>query len=156
MQLTFGDAEGMGKRTRREIFLTEMDRVVPWGALLALIEPHYPKTDRQGRQRYGLATMLRVHFLKQWYVVSDPAMEWALYDTQVMRRFARFGGLDNFPAETTILNFRRLLETHSLSEQIFERVNAHLTREGQSLRAGEIVDAMIIAAPSSHEPGQRA
>ncbi|NZA25892.1 IS5 family transposase [Luteimonas sp. SJ-92] len=159
MQLTFGDAEGLGKgkRTRKEIFLAEMDQVVPWKALLALIEPHYPKTGRPGRQPYPLATMLRVHFLQQWYALSDPAMEEALYDTPVMRRFAGLGGLDGIPDETTILNFRRLLETHDLGRQIFEQVNAHLSRKGQSLRAGTIVDATIIAAPSStkNQDGER-
>jgi IS5 family transposase len=159
MQLTFGDAEGMGKRkrTRREIFLAEMEQVVPWHALLALIEPHYPKLGRPGRQPYPLQTMLRVHFLQQWYALSDPAMEEALYDTPVMRRFARLSGLDHVPDETTILNFRRLLEAHGLAERIFERVNAHLARKGQSLRAGTIVDATIIAAPSStkNQDGER-
>ena len=159
MQLTFGDAEGLGKRkrTRREIFLAEMEQVVPWSALLALIEPHYPKTGRPGRQPYALATMLRIHFLQQWYALSDPAMEEALFDTPVMRRFARLNGLDNIPDETTILNFRRLLETQGLAERIFERVNAHLARKGQSLRAGTIVDATIIAAPSStkNQGGER-
>jgi len=159
MQLTFGDAEGMGKRkrTRKEVFLAEMDQVVPWNALLALIEPHYPRTGLPGRQPYALATMLRIHFLQQWYALSDPAMEEALHDTAVMRRFARLSGLDNIPDETTILNFRRLLETHGLAARIFERVNAHLSRKGQSLRAGTIVDATIIAAPSStkNADGQR-
>ena len=151
MQLTFGDAEGMGKRkrTRKEIFLAEMDQVVPWKALLKLIEPHYPKMGRPGRQPYPLSTMLRVHFLQQWYALSDPAMEEALYDTAVMRRFAELSGLDDIPDETTILNFRRLLETHDLAPKILARVNAHLARKGQSLRAGTIVDATIIAAPSS-------
>ena len=104
MQLTFGDAETLGqrKRTRREIFLAEMEQVVPWQALLALIEPHYPKLGRPGRQPYPLATMLRIHFLQQWYALSDPAMEEALYDTPVMRRFARLGGVDAIPDETTI------------------------------------------------------
>ncbi|TBR07757.1 MAG: IS5 family transposase [Lysobacter sp.] len=151
MQLTFGDAEDLGqrKRTRREVFLAEMEQGVPWKALLALIEPHYPKTGRPGRQPYALETMLRIHFLQQWYALSDPAMEEALYDTAVMRRFARIGGLSDIPDETTILNFRRLLETHGLARSIFERVNAHLMRRGLSLRAGTIVDATIIAAPSS-------
>ena len=159
MQLTFGDAEGMGKRkrTRKEIFLAEMDQVVPWKSLLALIEPHYPKMGRPGRQPYSLATMLRIHFLQQWYALSDPGMEETLHDTPVMRRFARLSGLDNVPDETTILNFRRLLETHDLSAKIFEAVNAHLSRKGQSLRAGTIVDATIIAAPSStkNKEGER-
>lgn len=150
MQLSFGDAEGLGrKRTRREVFLSEMEQVVPWQALLALIEPHYPKSGRPGRQPYPLATMLRIHFLQQWYALSDPAMEEALVDTPVMRRFAQLGGLDDIPDETTILNFRRLLETHGLAEKLFQQVNAHLQRKGLSLRSGTIVDATIISAPSS-------
>ena len=150
MQLSFGDAEDLGgrKRTRREVFLAEMDQVVPWKALLALIEPHYPKMGRPGRQPYALATMLRIHFLQQWYALSDPAMEEALVDTPVMRRFAQLGGLDDIPDETTILNFRRLLETHGLAEKILKQVNAHLRRKGLSLRSGTIVDATIINAPS--------
>lgn len=151
MQLSFGDAEDRvgRKRTRREVFLAEMEQVVPWKELLALIEPHYPKTGRPGRQPYPLSTMLRIHFLQQWYALSDPAMEEALYDTPVMRRFAQLGGLADIPDETTILNFRRLLETHGLAEKLFERVNAHLQRKGLSLRSGTIVDATIISAPSS-------
>ena len=98
-----------------------------------------------------------LRFLQQWCALSDPAMVEALYDTPVMRRFARLSGLDNVPDETTILNFRRLLETHGLAESIFERVNAHLARKGQSLKAGTIVDATIIAAPSStkNQDGER-
>ena len=151
MQLSFGDAEGLGsrKRTRREVFLAEMGQVVLWKALLALIEPHYPKLGRPGRQPYPLATMLRIHFLQQWYALSDPAMEEALYDTPAMRRFAQIGGLADIPDETTILNFRRLLETHDLAEKLFQQVNAHLARKGLSLRSGTIVDATIINAPSS-------
>ena len=159
MQLSFGDAEHTGKRkrTRREIFLAEMEQVVPWNALLKLIAPHYPKMGRPGRQPYPLATMLRIHFLQQWYALSDPGMEEALYEMPVMRRFARLGGLENIPDETTILNFRRLLETHDLAPQILERVNAHLARKGQSLKVGTIVDATIIAAPSStkNKDGER-
>ena len=155
MQLTFGDAEELGqrKRTRREVFLAEMDQVVPWPALLKLIEPHYPKLGRPGRQPYPLETMLRVHFLQQWYALSDPGMEEALYDTPVMRRFAGLGGLDTVPDETTILNFRRLLETHDLARQMLEQVNTFLSRQGLSLRGGTIVDATIIAAPSSTKNG---
>ena len=151
MQLSFGDAEGLGsrKRTRREVFLAEMEQVVPWKGLIALIEPHYPKLGRPGRQPYRLATMLRIHFLQQWYALSDPAMEEALVDTPVMRRFAQLGGMDEVPDETTILNFRRLLETHDLAGKIFQQVNAHLARKGLSLRSGTIVDATIINAPSS-------
>ncbi|WDK35875.1 IS5 family transposase [Xanthomonas campestris pv. campestris] len=151
MQLTFGDAEGLGKRkqTRREIFLAEMEQVVPWQQLLGLVAPHYPVSGRPGRQPYALATMLRIHLLQQWYALSDPAMEEALHEIPTLRRFAQLGGLNNVPDETTILNFRRLLETHGLAARMLEAVNAHLARKGQSLRSGTIVDATLIAAPSS-------
>ncbi|HHZ60021.1 IS5 family transposase [Xanthomonas vasicola] len=151
MQLTFGDAEGLGKRkqTRREIFLAEMEQVIPWQQLLGLIAPHYPVSGRPGRQPYALATMLRIHLLQQWYALSDPAMEEALHEIPTLRRFAQLGGLDDIPDETTILNFRRLLETHGLAARMLEAVNAHLARTGQSLRSGTIVDATLIAAPSS-------
>ncbi|WP_144421969.1 IS5 family transposase [Xanthomonas campestris] len=151
MQLTFGDAEGLGKRkqTRREIFLAEMEQVVPWQQLLGLVAPHYPVSGRPGRQPYALATMLRIHLLQQWYALSDPAMEEALHEIPTLRRFAQLGGLDNVPDETTILNFRRLLETHGLAARMLEAVNAHLARKGQSLRSGTIVDATLIAAPGS-------
>jgi IS5 family transposase len=159
MQLSFGDAEYNGKRkqTRREIFLSQMDQIVPWKQLQSLIEPHYPKLGQPGRQPYPLATMLRIHFLQQWYALSDPAAEEALYDTVSMRRFAGIGGLDGVPDETTILNFRRLLEQHDMAGQLLNRVNAHLARQGQSLRGGTIVDATIIAAPPStkNSTGQR-
>ncbi|WP_070692940.1 IS5-like element IS1646 family transposase, partial [Xanthomonas campestris] len=145
------DAEGLGKRkqTRREIFLAEMEQVVPWQQLLGLVAPHYPVSGRPGRQPYALATMLRIHLLQQWYALSDPAMEEALHEIPTLRRFAQLGGLDNVPDETTILNFRRLLETHGLAARMLEAVNAHLARKGQSLRSGTIVDATLIAAPSS-------
>lgn len=159
MQLSFGDAEYTGKRkqTRREIFLSEMDQVVPWKELLALIAPHYPKLGQPGRQPYPLETMLRIHFLQQWYALSDPGAEEALYEIPSLRRFAQLGGLDNVPDETTILNFRRLLEKHDLARKLFNRVNAHLQRKGQRLRGGTIVDATIIAAPSStkNQDGER-
>jgi IS5 family transposase len=104
---------------------------------------------RPGRPPYALTTMLRNHFLQHWYAMSDPGMEEALYEIPTLRRFARLSGLDHIPDETTILNFRRLLETHGLAEKIFGRVNAHLARKGQRLCAGTLVDATIIAAPSS-------
>ncbi|SDZ20534.1 Transposase domain [Lysobacter sp. yr284] len=145
MRRSFGDAEynGKRKRTRREIFLAEMDQVVPWQDLLGLIAPHYPKLGQPGRQPYRLDTMLHVHFLQQPCALSDPAMEEALYDTVSMRRFAQL------PDETTILNFRRLLERNDLARPLCERVNAHLARRGQSRRGGTIVDATIISTPSS-------
>ncbi|MFC7520657.1 IS5 family transposase [Xanthomonas populi] len=151
MQLTFGDAEGLGKRkqTRREIFLSEMEKVLPWQQLLVLIARHDPVSGRPGRQPYALTTMLRIHLLQQWYALSDPAMEEALHEIPTLRRFAQLGGLDNVPDETTILNFRRLLETHGLTARMLDAVNAYLARKGQRLRSGTIVDATLIAAPSS-------
>jgi IS5 family transposase len=158
MQLTFGDAEGLGKRkqTRREFFLGEMEQVVPWKSLLALIEPHYPTSGRRGRPPYALATMLRIHLLQQWYALSDPGMEEALHEIASMRLFARLSVLDAIPDETTILNFRRLMETHGLAARMLEADNAHLARKGQSLRAGTIVDATIISAPSSTKNADKA
>ena len=158
MQLTFGDAEHLGKRkqTRREIFLAEMEQVVPWADLLAVIEPHYPKMGGRGRQPYPLTTMLRVHLLKQWYALSDPSMEEALYEIASLRQFAQLTLLTDIPDETTILNFRRLLETHDLASKLFDAINAHLASRDLSLRAGTIVDATIIHAPTSTKNASRA
>ncbi len=150
--MSFADAEYSGKRkqTRREVFLAEMNQVVPWDAILALIEPHYPKVGN-GRPPYPMATMLRVHLLQNWFGYSDPAMEEALYEVTALRRFA---GLSltrgRIPDETTILNFRRMLETHELGAKLLSVVNADLTKRGLLLRQGTIVDATIIhAAPST-------
>ena len=149
-QLSFSDAEyaGKRKRTRREVFLAEMEKVVPWDALLALIEPVYPKAGK-GRHPYPIQTMLRIHFMQQWFGYSDPAMEEALYDVAPVRKFAHLSLSRSVPDETTILNFRRLLETHGLAELILEAVNGHLSVRGLLLRQGTIVDATIIHAPSS-------
>jgi transposase, IS5 family len=157
-QMSFGDAEyaGKKKRTRREQFLSEMDQVVPWKSLIDLIEPVYPVAGR-GRRPYPLPVMLRVHLMQNWFGLSDPATEEALYEIVSMRAFAGLSLLDDVPDETTILNFRRLIETHGLAEMMFERVNAHLRRKGLMLRKGTIVDATIIAAPSStkNQSGER-
>ena len=149
-QLSFGDAEYAGKRkqTRREVFLREMELVVPWKALLGLIEPHYPKGTR-GRPPYPLETMLRVHLMQNWFGLSDPGMEEALYEITPFRQFARLRLTGAMPDETTILNFRRLLETHQLAGEILSVVNGELQSRGMSLRSGTIVDATIISAPSS-------
>ena len=148
-QISFGDAEQAGKRkkTRREIFLAEMELVVPWEALLKVISPHYPVAGR-GRRPYALESMLRVHLMQNWFALSDPAMEEALYEIASLRAFA---GLDlqAIPDETTILNFRHMLEESDLAEDIFKQVNAHLAKKGLLLKRGSIVDATIIAAPSS-------
>ncbi|PKM09634.1 MAG: IS5/IS1182 family transposase [Gammaproteobacteria bacterium HGW-Gammaproteobacteria-7] len=138
------------KRTRREVFLEEMEKVVPWRALEALIEPYYPRSGRRGRPPIGLSTMLRVHFLQQWYGYSDPAMEDALYEVESMRRFIAVElNEDAIPDETTILKFRRLLEQHDLAPQILATVNGYLTDHGLLLRKGTVVDATIVAAASS-------
>jgi IS5 family transposase len=124
-----------------------MELVVPWKALLKVIEPHYPVAGR-GRRPYPLQAMLRVHLMQNWFALSDPAMEEALYEIASLRTFAGLG-LEAIPDETTILNFRHLLEASDLAEDIFKQVNAHLARKGLLLKRGSIVDATIIAAPSS-------
>ena len=148
-QLGFGDYEQSTakKRTRRERFLGEMENVVPWKALIDLIEPHYPKTSSKGgRPPYPLATMLRIHLLQQWYDLSDPAMEDALIEVPTMRRFAAIDMIsDRIPDETTILTFRHLLEKHDLGQQIFEVVKAHLKANGMAMKQGTIIDATFIA-----------
>jgi len=149
-QISFADAEYAGKRkkTRREVFLEEMELVVPWKALLKLIEPHYPVAGR-GRRPYPLESILRVHLMQNWFALSDPAMEEALYEIASLRTFARLSLTEAIPDETTILNFRHLLEENYLAEDILKLVNAHLARKGLLLKRGSIVDATIIAAPSS-------
>lgn len=148
-QISFADAEyaGKRKRTRREVFLSEMDKVVPWKGLIALIEPHYPKGEG-GRPAYPLMAMLRVHLMQNWFGYSDPAMEESLYETTILRQFAGLH-LDRIPDETTILNFRRLLEKHHLAGGILEVINGYLGDRGLMLRQGTIVDATIIHAPTS-------
>jgi IS5 family transposase len=144
-QLGFSDYEltTAKKQTKREKFLSEMEAVVPWQALIDLIEPHYPKASKKGgRPPYPLGTMLRIHLLQQWYSLSDPAMEEALIEVPTMRRFAGIEQIsDRIPDETTILTFRHLLEKHKLGEQIFETVKAHLSEKGMTMRQGTIVDA---------------
>ena len=150
-QLSFSDVEYGAKRkkTKREIFLAEMDSVVPWDSMFKLIEPVYPKSA-VGRPAYPLASMIRVYCMQQWYGLSDPAMEEALYEIASMRRFAGFSlGRGSIPDETTILNFRHLLETHGITEKIFALINQYLLSKGLRLSKGTIVDATIIEAPSS-------
>ncbi|KAF1307427.1 IS5 family transposase [Pseudomonas putida] len=148
-QMTFADAEYAGKRkqTRKELFLIEMNQVVPWQGLIVLIEPHYPKGDG-GRPAYPLMAMLRVHLMQNWFGYSDPAMEEALYETTILRQFAGLR-LERIPDETTILNFLRLLEKHELAAGILAVINGYLGDQGLSLRQGTIVDATLINAPSS-------
>jgi len=138
------------KQTRRERFLAEMDAVVPWAALLAVIEPHYPKAGGRGRPPKPMETMLRIYFMQQWYALSDPAMEDALYEIESMRRFAHLDLADDaMPDETTILNFRHLLEQHGLTAQMMNVINDVLTDKGLLLKGGTMVDATIIHAPPS-------
>lgn len=141
-----------GKKTRREQFLAEMEQVVPWVRLQGLIEPHYPKgtSAAGGRPTLPLERMFRVYCLQQWYNLSDPGAEEALYDSITMRRFAGVTtDKDVIPDETSILNFRRLLEKHQLTERLLSEINAHLSERGLLIGKGTIVDATIIDAPSS-------
>jgi IS5 family transposase len=144
------------KKTRRERFLEEMDKVIPWGTLLAEIKKYYPKAGN-GRHPMPLEQMLRIYFMQQWYGLSDPAMEDALYDIESMRRFAGIDLVeDAIPDETTILNFRHLLERHRLTEEIFEKTKLYLKDKGILVREGTIVDATIINAPSSTKNKEKA
>src|SRR6266705_5204450 len=141
--------ERYSKRTRRAVFLEEMDQVVPWSTLCALIEPHYPQAGN-GRPPVGVERMLRIYFLQQWFNLSDPAVEEALYDSAGMRQFVGIDlGCEPVPDETTVCKFRHLLEEHQLGERLFERVGEHLQQKGLRLNNGTIVDATIINAPSS-------
>ena len=157
-QMSFSDFEYAGKRkqTRRERFLAEMDQVVPWTGLLGLIEPFYPKAGG-GRKPYPLETMLRIHLLQNWFSLSDPTMEEALYEITPMRQFARLTLSAPIPEDTTIMNFRHLLEKHQFAPAILAVINGYLQDKGMSLRQGTIVDATIIHAPSStkNEEGKR-
>jgi IS5 family transposase len=137
------------KKTRRAQFLEEMEQVVPWAKLGALIEPHYPKAGG-GRPPVGVERMLRIYFLQQWFNLSDPAVEEALYDSMVMRQFVRIDlGREPAPDETTVCKFRHLLEEHGLGGEMLETVNLHLQSKGVRITKGTIVDATIIHAPSS-------
>ena len=150
-QPSFSQAEFATKKktTRREKFLTRMEALIPWTKLLAVIEPFYPKGER-GRPPVWLERMLRVYFLQQWYGLADEALEDALYDSQALQGFARIDlSADGVPDATTLLKFRRLLETHNLCQGLFSAINADLTARGLLLREGTLVDATLIAAPPS-------
>lgn len=157
-QLTFS-AKGFdrySKTTRRAAFLAEMEEVVPWADICALIEPFYPKPGN-GRPPYGLDRMLRIYFLQQWFNLSDPGVEEALYDSATMRDFAGIDlGRESAPDETTICRFRHLLETHDLGRRLFEEVHRHLEANGLKVSTGTIVDATIIHAPSSTKNADQA
>ena len=157
-QISFSQMEYSGKKriTRRERFLGEMERVVPWSALLEVLEPYYPKGKR-GRPPIGLERMLRVYFIQQWYGLSDEGVEDAITDSQALRRFV---GIDlsreDAPDATTLLQFRRLLETHRLTEKLFSCINGQLAAQGLLLKEGTIADATILSAPSSTKNREKA
>ena len=152
MQRSFSELEYASKKkvTRRDRFLGEINAVTPWSALVAEVEPFYPKGDGRGRPPIGLERMLRMYIAQQCFGLSDEGTEDALYDSQAIRGFV---GIDlsheAAPDATTLLKFRRLLETHALTERIFAAINAHLGDKGLLLKEGSVVDATIIAAPSS-------
>jgi IS5 family transposase len=157
-QTTFASLawSGKGKITRRERFLAEMDAVIPWPHLLRLIEPHYPKAGN-GTQPMPMERMLRIYFMQNWFNLSDPAAEDALYDSESMRRFAGIElAEDAVPDETTILRFRHLLEKHHLTEAIFAQIRSLLEQKRLLLKSGTIVDATIIAAPPSTKNAEQA
>jgi len=138
------------KPTRREQFLDEMDKIVPWEGLCEVIEPFYPIAEGAGRPPIGLERMLRIHFLQHWFNLSDPAVEEALYDSRAMRRFVGIDlGREPAPDETTVCKFRHLLEAHNLGDQLFALIAEYLEENGLTVNTGTIVDASIIDAPSS-------
>jgi transposase, IS5 family len=150
-QMSFAQSEYAGKKkvTRRERFLGEMEKVVPWARLCGVIAPHYPKGER-GRPPIGIERMLRIYFLQQWYALADEALEDALYDSQALRTFAGIDlSVEAVPDATTLLKFRHLLEAHDLTRAIFSEVSAMLEERKLLMKEGTIVDATIIAAPSS-------
>ena len=137
------------KKTRKREFLEEMNLVVPWAELVSLIEPHAPK-GKTGRPPFAVSTMLRIHFMQQWFGFSDPAMEESLHDVPLYREFAELdAGVSRLPDESTILRFRHLLEKHELSTQLLTTINGTLAKRGLLLKTGTVVDATLIAAPSS-------
>jgi IS5 family transposase len=160
MQSSFSELEYAGKKklTRRDRFLAELEAVTPWPKLIAVLEPHYPKGEGRGRPPIGLARMLCMYVVQQCFGLSDEGMEDAVYDSQAIRRFIGIDlTVDAPPDATTLLKFRRLLETHKLTQVVFNTINAHLAEKGLLLREGTIVDATIIAAPSStkNQSGER-
>ncbi len=158
-QQTFGDIEFEGKkrRTRREVFLDQMETVVPWKEWTDLIAPYSP-TGEHGRPPKGIEVMLRMYLLQGWFSLSDEMLEDALYDSQSMCRFVGISLLEeDVPDATTLLKFRHLLEQHDLTDRMFHQLNDTLSRKGYLMKEGTIVDATIITAPSStkNKEGQR-
>jgi transposase, IS5 family len=141
--------EKYGRKSRRELFLDEMEKIVPWSGLEALVRPHYAKAGK-GRQPVGLSIMFRTYFVQQWFNLSDPGVEEALYESAALRRFVGVDlGVAPAPDETTVLRFRHLLEQHDLGGLMLDAVNLHLEAKGIRIQTGTIVDATILHAPSS-------
>jgi len=156
LSLATAGFERYARTTRRAAFLAEMERVVPWPALCAVVEPYYPKPGN-GRPPVGVERMLRLYFLQQWFNLSDPAVEEAVYDSQAMRRFVGIDlGCEPVPDETTVCRFRHLLEAHDLGRRLFDQVQRHLAANGLQVATGTIVDATIINAPSSTKNREKA
>ena len=150
--LSFADQafQNQKRKTKHEKMFEEMEKAIPWRRVIALIEPHYHRSGRRGRQPYPLATMLRIHLMQNWFGYSDAEMEDMLYENQVYFFFSGLSrGIDSIPDETTILNFRHLLEEHKLGEAIFEEINAVLEQKGLHVKDGSVVDATVIHAPTS-------
>ena len=149
MSLAHSGFELVTKRTRKREFLDEMNLVIPWSDLLALIAPHAP-AGKTGRPPFATEVMLHIHLLQQFFGLSDPAMQEALHDIPLYREFAHLdAGITRLPDESTILRFGHLLEEHQLGQQILATVNARLSDRGLMLKSGTVVDATLIAAPSS-------
>lgn len=156
-QVSFAEAESAGEKrvTRRQRFLDEMEKLVPWSRLLTAIEPYYPKGER-GRPPIGLERMLRIYFLQQWYGLSDEGLEDALYDSIAMRAFAGIDlAIENVPDATTLLKFRRLLLEHGLTRKLFDEIGISLCERGLMMKEGTLVDATIIEAPSSTKNAEK-
>lgn len=157
-QITLG-LDPLPKKTRKKVFLDEMNQVVPWAALVTLIQPHARGAHQApgGRPPFAIETMLRIHCLQLWWNLSDPAMEEELHERSLYRRFVGLEGAARLPDETTILRFRHLLEKHQLAPQVLATINAGLAQQGLMLKTGTVVDATIIAAPSStkNKDGER-
>ena len=148
--LADGSFEKFRKKTRKELFLDDMEQIIPWQDLCIAIEPYYPKPEGAGRRPVGIERMLRIHFLQHWFDLSDPGAEEALYDSRAMRTFVGIDlGREPVPDETTILNFRHLMERYNLGDELFRLVNVYLEENGMKVARGTIVDATIINAPSS-------
>jgi IS5 family transposase len=151
-QMSFAQVEYSAKKklTRRDIFLAKMEQVVPWERLIAVVEPHYPKSGRRGRPPIGIERMLRMYFIQQWYGLADVAVEDAIYDSQALRNFCAIDlAVSSVPDSTTLMDFRHLLEKNALPQAMLKEVNALLKERGLLMSQGTLIDATLIAAPSS-------